>query len=84
MTPDTQLTLRLKLCPSPCTFTQGCYLAVKEPFKREKVNIMEEKGTEEKEKLLLCHMNYLFSQAMNSLLLTLTIYQRTLNSELKG
>lgn len=66
MTPDTQLTLRLKLCPSPCIFTQGCYLAVKEPFTREKVNIMGEKGTEEKEKAAFVPYE-LFIQSSNEL-----------------
>lgn len=74
--PEIQLTLWLKLCPNPCTFTPSCSLAVKEPFKREKVNIMGEKRTGEKEKASFVPYE-LFIQSSNELTISSsTIYQR--------
>jgi hypothetical protein len=50
-------------------------------FKRDKMNIIGGKGTGDKEKASFVPSE-LFSLAMNSLFLTLTIYQEILNSKL--
>lgn len=83
MNPDTQLTLRLQLSPGPCTFTQSYSLALKNPFKREKVNIMGEKGTREKEKAAFVPCE-LFIQSSNELtIISNSNNEGTPNSKLK-
>lgn len=82
LTSDIQQTLMLQQCPSPCTFTRSYSSAVKDPFKREKVNIMEEKGTGEEEKAAFVPYE-LFIQSSNELTISNSNNLSGNSSELK-